>query len=492
VPFDFERRLVSVLADTAGQRLVITKGAPESLLERCAGVTPAARARLDAELASGRRVIALATRDAVGRSSLSGDDERDLVLRGFLVFSDPVKPTARAALEKLARLGIRVKVVTGDNDRVAATVCAELGLAVAGTLVGADVERMTDDELVKALPGTTIFARIAPQQKSRIVRLRRRLGTEVAFLGDGANDAIALHAADVGISVDSAADVAKDAADIVLLRKDLGVLADGVIDGRRIFTNTIKYVLMGTSSNFGNMLSAAGASLFLPFLPMLPTQILLNNLLYDLSELAIPTDRVDTELLERPAHWDNALIRRFMAVFGPISSLYDFATFAVMLGVFHAGESMFHTGWFVESLATQSLVILVIRTRRVPFFRSRPSGLLLANTLFFVLLGAALPFTPLAARLGFMRLPLRFLAFVGGLVIGYLAFAQIAVAFFFRPETGTALAATRSRPERRLGRLIHRWSGRHYRAKRWRGVRSTNKASRSRSIRSRGRSVSTK
>ncbi|HEX4775933.1 MAG TPA: magnesium-translocating P-type ATPase, partial [Acidimicrobiia bacterium] len=333
VPFDFDRRLVSVLAEAAGRRVMITKGAPESVFARCGDVAPAARARLDAELASGHRVIALATRDGAGCTTVTADDERDLVLRGFLVFRDPVKRTARPALDKLARLGIGVKVITGDNDRVAATVCADLGLAVAGTLVGADVERMTDDELAAAIPRTTIFARIAPEQKSRIIRLQRRLGTEVAFLGDGANDAIALHDADVGISVDSAADVAKDAADIVLLRKDLGVLADGVIEGRRIFTNTIKYVLMGTSSNFGNMLSAAGASLFLPFLPMLPTQILLNNLLYDLSELAIPTDQVDAELLERPARWDNGLIRRFMAVFGPISSLYDFVTFGVMLGV---------------------------------------------------------------------------------------------------------------------------------------------------------------
>ena len=228
---------------------------------------------------------------------------------------------------------------------------------------------------------------MTPEQKSRIIRAQRSLGADVAFLGDGVNDAVALHDADVGISVDSAADVAKDAADVVLLDKDLGILADGVVEGRRIFANTIKYVLMGTSSNFGNMFSAAGASLFLSFLPMLPTQILLNNLLYDASEMTIPTDNVDEELLQRPAHWDIRFIRRFMTFFGPISSLYDFATFGVMLWVFHARPSLFQTGWFVESLATQTLVIFVIRTRRVPFFRSRPSRALLIASLAVVAAG---------------------------------------------------------------------------------------------------------
>ncbi len=260
-----------------------------------------------------------------------------------------------------------------------------------------------------ALPSTTIFARVTPEQKSRIIRAQRTLGVDVGFLGDGVNDAVALHDADVGISVDSGADVAKDAADIVLLDKDLGILAGGVIEGRRVFSNTIKYVLMGTSSNFGNMFSAAGASLVLSFLPMLPFQILLNNLLYDVSEMTIPTDNVDEELLLRPSYWDTSFIRRFMMFFGPISSAYDFITFGVMLWVFHAGETLFHSAWFVESLATQTLVIFIIRTRRIPFFHSRPSRPLLATTLACALVGLVLPFSPLAGVLGFTALPAGFL-----------------------------------------------------------------------------------
>ena len=256
---------------------------------------------------------------------------------------------------------------------MAAKVCRDLGLDVRQVMTGAELQHLGDDALAAAIPDTTVFARVSPDQKSRIIKVARRRGTDIAFLGDGVNDAVALHAADVGISVDSAADVAKDAADIVLLDKDLGVLADGVMEGRRIFANTLKYVLMATSSNFGNMVSAAGASLFLSFLPMLPSQILLNGLLYDAGQLAIPTDNVDPEVLARPAAWDIAFVRRFMGVFGPISSIFDFMTFFVMLQVLHASHEEFRTGWFVESLATQTLVVFLIRTRRVPFFRSRPS-----------------------------------------------------------------------------------------------------------------------
>ena len=263
-----------------------------------------------------------------------------------------------------------MKVITGDNGTVAGKVCRDIGIDVEAVLTGADLERLDDETLTRAIPHTTVFARVSPDQKSRIIKLARSGGADVAFLGDGVNDAVALHAADVGISVESATDVAKDAADIVLLDKDLGVLADGVMEGRRIFANTMKYVLMATSSNFGNMFSAAGASLFLSFLPMLPSQILLNNLLYDVGQLAIPTDRVDSEVLARPSAWDIAFVRRFMAVFGPVSSVFDFMTFYVMIAILNAGHAEFRTGWFVESLATQTLVIFVIRTRRVPFLRS--------------------------------------------------------------------------------------------------------------------------
>ena len=296
------------------------------------------KAILDGLFASGTRVVAVASRPLTG-DHLGKDDEHDLSLEGFLCFTDPVKPDVRDSLARLARLEITVKIVTGDNGQVAAHLCGEVGLDPGTVVAGQQLEALDDAALIALLPKTTIFARITPEQKSRIILAQRSLGSDVAFLGDGVNDAIALHHADVGISVDSAADVAKDAAAIVLLDKDLGILADGVVEGRRIFANTIKYVLMGTSSNFGNMFSAAGASLFLSFLPMLPTQILLNNLLYDVSEMTIPTDNVDEELLARPAKWDIRMIRRFMAFFGPISSVYDFLTFSVMLRVFHAGPS---------------------------------------------------------------------------------------------------------------------------------------------------------
>ncbi len=300
---------------------------------------------------------------------------------------------------------------------------------------------------------------MTPDQKSRIIRLQRTQHIDVAFLGDGVNDAVALHDADVGISVDSATDVAKDAADIVLLEKDLGILADGVVEGRRIFSNTIKYVLMGTSSNFGNMFSAAGASIFLPFLPMTPTQILLNNLLYDVSEMTIPTDRVDPEMLARPAQWDTHFIRRFMISFGPISSLFDFPTFGVMLWVFHATRSLFQTGWFVESLATQTLVIFVIRTRRVPFFHSPPGRVLAFASVAAVVIGAILPVTPAAALFGFRPLPPGFFVVVALMVAVYLALVELAKAIFFaHPRDGTPLAAGSNRRQRRIFRLRTRWS----------------------------------
>jgi Mg2+-importing ATPase len=312
-------------------------------------------------------------------------------------------------------------------------------MPVGDVLTGAQIAAMDDAQLGPALKTTNIFARVTPEQKARIITLQRSLGCDVGFLGDGVNDAVALHEADVGISVDSAVDVAKDAADIVLMEKDLGILADGVVEGRRIFANTIKYVLMGTSSNFGNMFSAAGASLFLTFLPMLPAQILLNNLLYDVSEMTIPTDNVDEEMLLRPAHWDTNAIRRFMAFFGPISSLFDFATFAVMLWVFKAGPDLFRTGWFVESLATQSLVVFLIRTRRVPFFHSRASTALTLTTFAIVLVGALLPFTPLAAFLGFTPLPPLFFVILIGMTATYLALIEIAKLRFF----GTAATSLR-------------------------------------------------
>jgi len=290
---------------------------------------------------------------------------------------------------------------------------------------------MSDQELLARLPRTGIFARVSPEQKSRIIKAQRSLKKDVGFLGDGVNDAVALHDADVGISVDTGSEVAKDAADIVLLGKDLGILAGGVLEGRRIFSNTMKYVLMGTSSNFGNMFSAAGGSLFLNFLPMTPTQILLNNLMYDTGEMTIPTDRVDADLLRRPAQWDIRMIRRFMIFFGPISSIFDFLTFGVMIFVFHARDSLFQTAWFVESLSTQSLVIFAIRTRKVPFFRSRPGPWLMSTTIALVAAGVVLPYTPLARFFGFTALPLGFLAILAVMIVVYVALVEVGKSLFY-------------------------------------------------------------
>jgi len=445
LPFDHERRATSVLVDDGGNRVLVVKGAPEQIMAECRAATAVADATLADLFAAGRRVVAVATKPAPGATTITADDERDLSLAGFLVFADEPKSAARQSLSDLARLGIELKIATGDNPRVAEKVCSDLGLASKGTVTGAQLDGLGDDELADAARSHTIFARITPEQKARLITVLRRTGRSVGFMGDGVNDALALHSADVGISVDSATDVAKDAADVVLLEKDLGVLATGVAEGRRIFANTIKYVLMGTSSNFGNMFSAAAASALLPFLPMLPSQILLNNLLYDSSQLAIPTDRVDKEQLRAPSHWDVAFIRRFMLIFGPISSLFDFLTFGLMLGVLRAGAIEFRTGWFVESLATQTLIIFAIRTRKVPFFRSRPSGLLTVTGLTVVAVGVVLTISPLARTLGFTLLPWQFFAALGAFVVVYLVLVELAKTMFYAEPINHAGRAQRTR-----------------------------------------------
>ncbi|ORB70014.1 magnesium-translocating P-type ATPase [Mycobacterium scrofulaceum] len=453
LPFDHERRATSALVDDGGNRVLVVKGAPEQVLAQCRTVAPETDEVLAALFAQGRRVVAVAARPAPALTTLTRADERDLSLAGFLVFADEPKSAARQSLAELAELGIELKIATGDNPQVAEKVCADLGLASKGTITGAGLDGLGDEAFAGVAQDHTIFARISPEQKARLITALRRTGRSVGFLGDGVNDALALHAADVGISVDSATDVAKDAADVVLLEKDLGVLATGVAEGRRIFANTIKYVLMGTSSNFGNMFSAAAASALLPFLPMLPSQILLNNLLYDSSQLAIPTDRVDAAQLQAPSHWDVAFIRRFMLIFGPISSLFDFLTFGLMLGVLHAGAVEFRTGWFVESLATQTLIIFVIRTRMVPFFRSRPSALLAVTSLTVVAVGAGLTISPLARTLGFTPLPWQFFAVLGAFVACYLVLVELGKLLFY------------SEPTRPVGRP-HRTRGSAYRIRR--------------------------
>ena len=463
LPFDHERRLMSTLVEGPdGVRMLVTKGAPESLLTRCVGVAAVAQATLDRLFESGARVVAVATRDWGDEPGCALSDERGLELKGFITFLDAPKADAARSLAQLKALGVQVKLVTGDNVLVAESVCRSLGLDFGEALTGPELEKMSDQELLERIPRTGIFARVSPEQKSRIIKAHRGLNKDVGFLGDGVNDAVALRDADVGISVDTGSEVAKDAADIVLLGKDLGILAGGVLEGRRIFSNTMKYVLMGTSSNFGNMFSAAGGSLLLNFLPMTPTQILLNNLLYDSGEMTIPTDRVDPELLERPAQWDIRMIRRFMLFFGPISSIFDFMTFGVMLFIFHARGSLFQTAWFTESLATQSLVIFAIRTRRSPFFRSRPGLALTVGTFGSVAVGLFLPFTPLGGLFGFTPLPIGFLAILALMVVVYLALVELGKSFFFgrRPPQPHLPIARWRRPAavRRIERLASRWS----------------------------------
>ena len=463
LPFDHDRRATSALVDDSGTPTLIHKGAPEQVLQRCVGVPDAAQRTLDALFADGRRVVAVAARPAPELTAITAADEKDLRLLGFLVFADQVKLAARDSLARLAELGIEVKVATGDNPQVAEKVCADLGLVAQGrfkgTVTGAQLDELDDAAFEAAAQNSTVFARISPEQKAALIRVLRRTGRSIGFLGDGVNDALALHSADVGISVDTATDVAKDAADVVLLEKDLGVLAAGVAEGRRIFANTVKYVLMGTSSNFGNMFSAAAASAVLPFLPMLPSQILLNNLLYDTSQLAIPTDRVDEEQLHVPSHWNIAFIRRFMLTFGPVSSLFDFMTFGLMLGVLHAGPEEFRTGWFIESLATQTLIIVAIRTRRIPFFRSRPGGVLMAATVGVIAVGIVLTLAPVGQPLGFRPLPWQFFAALALLTAAYLVLVEITKAVFYAEPVRPAGPVPRTRGrEHRIARRAAKFS----------------------------------
>jgi Mg2+-importing ATPase len=438
VPFDFERRRLSVVVQHRDAEVtLVTKGAPESVLDRCTGwerdgastaldpVSRAACAELVRRLyAEGKRVLAVAHRPFARSETLSADAERDLVLAGFLTFADRALPGVEDALAALRRDGVTVKIVSGDSDLVTKVMCGRVGLDASEVRTGEDLDRMDELALRRCVEDVHVFARVSPAQKHRIVLALKHQGHVVAFLGDGINDAPSLHTADVGISVAGAVDVAQEAADILLLEKRLDVLHAGILAGRRSFANVLKYLLMGTSSNFGNMLSMAAAVLFLPFLPMLPTQILVNNFLYDIAQITIPTDRVDPSLVARPQRWNIGSIRRFMLVFGPVSSLFDGATFLVFLFVFGFGESQFQTGWFVESLATQVLVLFVIRTAGRPWAR-RPSWPLTVTVLLVTSVGIALPYTPLAAPLGMAPLPLSFLLFLAVVVPVYLLAVEL-------------------------------------------------------------------
>jgi len=453
-PFDFHRRRVSVLVEHGGHRLLITKGAPEDVIkaatqyEEPGELAPrpldaAARAGASSVFgqlsAQGFRALGVAWRELEpDRAKIVAADEQQLIFAGFAVFSDPPKQSAGTAIAALKAKGVGIKILSGDNDQVTQHVCGELAIPITGLLTGAEIETLSDEALSARVEEANLFCRVTPVQKNRVILALRTRGHVVGYLGDGINDAPSLHTADVGVSVESAVDVAKDAADIILLKQDLEVLAHGVTEGRRAFGNIMKYIMMATSSNFGNMFSMAGASLILPFLPMLPVQVLLNNLLYDLSELPIPLDEVDDEATERPEHWNVRFIRNFMLMLGPVSSVFDFLTFGLLLLVFHADEALFQTGWFIESLATQVLVIFVLRTRQNPF-RSRPHPLLAVTSIGVAGAAVLLPFTPLGTWFGFAPPSLAFLLAIGGLVVTYLVLAQGIKYAFYRLQPPPSL-----------------------------------------------------
>jgi Mg2+-importing ATPase len=445
VPFDFERRRVSVLVEHDAERRLIVKGAPEDLLrlsgryERADGEAEALdaetrrtfEATLEALGAQGFRALGIASR-GVDRSHETAaiTDESDLTFSGFAVFLDPPKASAGTTIQAMAAAGISVKVLTGDNELVTRHVFAEIGVPVTGVLTGDALAQLSEEALIGQLSRVNLFCRINPQQKLRILLALKKLGHVVGFMGDGINDAPALHAADVGISVDGAADVARAAADLILLEHDLSVVREAVVHGRSTVQNVSKYVLMGSSSNFGNMFSMAGAALFLPFLPMLPIQILLNNLLYDVSEIAIPFDRVDPEATAGPVKWDIKLVERFMLVFGPVSSVFDFLTFYALLHLFNAGAALFQTGWFIESITTQVLVVFAIRTRR-RFYRSRPHPFLVAMALGSVAVAIGLPLLPVGRWFGFVAPPPLFFVYLIGATAAYLALVEITKGGFY-------------------------------------------------------------
>jgi Mg2+-importing ATPase len=467
VPYDFVRKRLSVIvanpqvnqaaagsSPDAGRQepaLWITKGALESILSVCSRVQHGDEL-LDLDdahhqdiikkfsdwSAQGYRVLGLAIKPDERKDGYSRQDESQMIFAGFLLFFDPPKKDVKETVEKLSRLGVSLKIITGDNHLVARHVAAAVGLDGDKALTGAQIDDLRDEALWHAAQQTTLFSEVDPNQKERIILALKKTGHVVGYMGDGINDAPALHSADVGISVDNAVDVAKEAADFVLMRQDLDVLREGIVEGRKTFANTLKYVFMATSANFGNMFSVAGASLFLPFLPMLPKQILLINFLTDLPELTIATDNVDDYYVANPHRWDIAYIRRFMLVFGSLSSVFDLCTFVVLYWVGHAGQTLFHTGWFVESVLSATLVVFALRTRKTAW-RSRPARAMVLVTVLVMLLALILPVSPLAGLMGFAPLPLHYLAAIAGIVLAFFFSAELAKRWFyqsFRPPTG--------------------------------------------------------
>jgi Mg2+-importing ATPase len=446
VPFDFVRKGVSVVVECERERFLIAKGAPEEIVRACSyyeiagevfDLGDGTRSKITQQYcdlsSEGFRVLGVSYKKVrEDKPVYSIKDERDMVFLGFVAFLDPPKESATESMERLSKAGITLKILTGDNELVTRKVCEQLSFKIEGMVLGREVSQMQDDALARIVEQANIFARVTPSQKDRIMSVLKKNGHVVGFLGDGINDAPSMKTADVGISVDNAVDVAKESADIILMRKDLTVLQEGVLEGRKTFGNTMKYILMGTSSNFGNMFSAAGASLFLPFLPMLPIQILFMNLLYDISNMTLPTDSVDEEYIRRPRRWDMGFVRKFTLFFGPFSSLYDFLTYGIMLFIFAATPEVFQTGWFVESFWTEVLVIFVIRTRRVPFFSSRPGKWLTLLTLACVAFGTLVPFTPLGTLLEFVALPPGYWMLLVLMVVTYLLLVEVGKVFFYK------------------------------------------------------------
>jgi Mg2+-importing ATPase len=446
VPFDFSRKIMSVVVEVDGRHIIVSKGAPEEIFKRCTKfelygeilemqdlILTDLKEEYDDLSANGFRVLAIAYKNVVNKKDVySKDDEQDLTLKGYLAFLDPPKPTAKRTIEVLKSLGIEFKVLTGDNELVTKNICSEVGLDVEGLVTGDEIEKTSDKELRELVKTASVFARLSPLQKERIIYALHKNKHTVGYLGDGINDAPALKASDVGISVNNAVDIAKESADIILLKKSLMALRDGVIEGRKTFGNVIKYIKMGASSNLGNMFSMTGASIFLPFLPMLPIQILLNNFLYDLSQVAIPSDEVDNDYLLKSRPWNVNYIKKFMIFFGPISSVFDFITFGVLLFIFHASPSLFHTGWFLESLCTQTLVIHIIRTGKIPFIESKPSQFLMFTSIYIVTIGLIIPFTPLGRFFGFVAPPLTYFIALFLIVVSYLFLVQIGKKWFIK------------------------------------------------------------
>jgi P-type Mg2+ transporter len=452
VPFDFVRRRVSVVVEKERQRFFIAKGAPEEILKVCSyyeleglisDITEADRKKIEQKYfdlsAEGLRVLGVASKKLREEKAVySINDESDMTFLGFVAFLDPPKETAKESLQLLGKAGVELKILTGDNELVTRKVCGELGFEVKGIALGNEISKMSDEALSAIVEEVNVFARVTPAQKDRIINLLKRNGHVVGFMGDGINDAPSLKTSDVGISVNNAVDVARESADIILLKNDLTVLAQGVLEGRKTFGNTMKYIMMGVSSNFGNMFSAAGGSVFLGFLPMLPIQILLNNLLYDTSQTVMTTDNVDPEYIEKPKRWDISFIRRFMVTLGPVSSLFDFVTFFTMLFVFQAVidpklfPSVFQTAWFTESLCSQTLVVLIIRTRRIPFYKSKPSKYLTVMLLGVIGFALVVPFTPLGQIFGFTPPPPAFYLALAGILGAYAVLAEAVKRWFYK------------------------------------------------------------